>query len=139
MLRRLLALAPVLAAALACEPRSVEPTRAFAAPGAMEIDLPAAAVAEHGPGASTFTLDPAARAPRWIEIAARDLGTPAAALRLEERSGGSGGTEFELRGALRRCGAVVEVTCAEQTEMGRPSFDWCRRALASLRCRLSRD
>ena len=131
----------VTAAALSCEarPGAGEARRAFAAGGSMAIDLPGGTLARHAPGVSTFTLDPGVRAPRQIEIAERDPGTPQRPLRLRELPGGSGGDEFELRGALRRCGAVVEVRCSQQSEMGRPSFDWCRRALASLRCRPSGD
>ena len=114
---------------------AVAPARVLVAAGTLAIDLPAGAEAAHRAGASAFTLDPATRSPRAIEVVRLAADAAPAEMRWSESDGGSGGTEYQLRGALRRCGAVFEVRCALQSEDGRPDMDWCRDAIASLRCR----
>jgi hypothetical protein len=111
------------------------PARVFVAAGRLAIDLPAFTEASHRSGASTFTLDPGTRSPRLLDVIELAPDAAPSDMRWSESSGGSGGTEYQLRGALRRCGALFEVRCAAQTEDRRPDMDWCRDAIASLRCR----
>jgi hypothetical protein len=125
------------AALLGCDRGEVgkAPARVFVAAGQLAIDLPPAAEAWHRQGASAFALDPGRRSPRQIDVVQLAPEAAPSDMRWSESDGGSGGTEYELRGALRRCGAVFEVRCAAQAEDGRPDMDWCRDAIASLRCR----
>jgi hypothetical protein len=135
-LMAMIRMALIACALLGCDrDEGAAPARVFVAAGRLAIDLPAVAEASHRSGASAFTLDPGTRSPRLLDVI--ELGPDAAPsdMRWSESSGGSGGTEYELRGALRRCGALFEVRCAAQTEDGRPDMDWCRDAIASLRCR----
>ncbi len=130
-------IALVACALLGCvrDEGAAAPARVFVAAGRLAIDLPAAAEASHRDGASAFTLDPGTRSPREIEVVELAADAAPSDMRWSESEGGSGGAEYELRGALRRCGAVFEVRCAAQSEDGRPDMDWCRDAIASLRCR----
>ena len=133
---RLLAVVCICAAPSACDRSGSEvATRAFVAAGVLAIDLPPATVASQRDGASAFTLDPGVRSPREIEVVRLTPGSAPSDLRWSESEGGSGGTEYELRGAVRRCGAVFAVMCGAQTEIGRPDMDWCTEAVASIRCR----
>jgi hypothetical protein len=131
-------IALVACALLGCCDRddgSAAPARVFVAAGRLAIDLPAVTEASHRDAASAFTLDPGTRSPRLIDVIELAPGATPSDMRWSESEGGSGGTEYHLRGALRRCGAVFEIRCSAQTEDGRPDMDWCRDAIASLRCR----
>ena len=116
-----------------CEARPREPSRTFAVAGTMQIDLPVATEATRLGEQSLFTLEPEVRTPRQISVLERDPGTTPGRVRLES-PGGSGGTEYELRVTVERCGAVLEIRCSLQSEDGWPSMKWCERAIASLRC-----
>ncbi len=133
---RLLAVISSCAALSACDRSGCGgATRTFAAAAVLDIDLPPATAATQWSESSRFTLDPGARSPRVIEIARLGRAAWPMELGYSEMGGGSGGNEYELHGAVRVRSAVFEVTCRAQSEHEVADMEWCKDAVASLRCR----